>query len=146
MSGCAKNLQLGNQIAKTTYWISISSVVSIAINLVILIVFTKSHGITAAGLAWVVSFSAKSIVMYFSAQRNHYIHYDKKSFLLLGFGCGLLIVLALCRQGGQIQDWFFIACVSVMGIIIPWFVMSPLERSAVINFLRHKRGLSPISS
>ena len=146
LSGCANNLQLGNQIAKTTYWISISSVVSIAVNLFILIVFTKSHGISAAGLAWVVSFSVKSLIMYFTAQKSHHIPYDKKSFLLLGIGCGLLVMLALCRQDGHFPEWFFIASISVLGIIIPWFVMSPSERRAVFNFLRHKRGPSPISS
>jgi len=138
LSGCANNLQLGNQIAKTTHWISISSIVCIAINVIMLIAFTKSYGIVAAGLAWVVSFTVKDVIMYITAQRNYYIPYDKKSFLLLGLGCGLLLLLGFGSYSQHIPGWLFTSCVASTGIILPWFVIAPFERQAIIQFVRQR--------
>ena len=138
LSGTANNLQLGNQIAKTTYWISISSISCVAINAAILIVFTKSYGIVAAGLAWVISFAVKNVVMYVSAQRNYYISYDKKAFLLLGLGCGLLLLLGLGNYVQYLRGWVFTSCAASLGILLPWYVMAPSEREALKEFVRQR--------
>ena len=145
LSGCANNLRLGNLIAKKTYWISISSIVCIAINLIMLIAFTKSYGIVAAGLAWIVSFAVKDVIMYVTAQKNYYIPYDKKSFVLLGLGCGLLVLLGMCSHSRHIPDWLFTSSVASIGTIFPWFVMAPFERKAIINFLRQRNWLLFVS-
>lgn len=138
LSGCANNLQLGNQIAKTTHWISISSLVSIAFNIAVLIVFTKSLGIIAAGLAWVISFTVKDLIMYHSAQRSYHIPYDKKSFLFLLFGCGLLLLVGFVKYSQYIPNFLFTSCVASMGIILPWLVMRPFERETIKEFFRQR--------
>lgn len=138
LSGCANNLQLGNQIAKTTHWISISSLVSIAFNIAVLIVFTKSLGIIAAGLAWVISFAVKDLIMYYTAQRSYHISYDKRSFLLLGLGCGLLLLLGSANYYQRLAGWLFTSCVASIGVIIPWLVTEAFERKTMKDFLRQR--------
>jgi O-antigen/teichoic acid export membrane protein len=138
LSGCADNLQLGHQIAKTTYWISISAIISFVINLVILIVCTKSYGIFAAGFAWIVSFSVKDIILYFTAQKSYYIAYDKKSFVLLGLGCGLLLLLGFGNYSQHITGWIFTGCIASIGVVLSWFVMAPFERKAILEFVGNR--------
>lgn len=137
LGGTATNLQLGNQIARTTHWISISAISSVAINVIILIVFTKRYGIVAAGLALIVSSALKNVIMYISAQRNYYISYDKKAFLLFGLGCGMLLLLGLGSYVQYIRGWVFTSCAASIGIVLPWFIVAPSERQALKKFVRN---------
>jgi O-antigen/teichoic acid export membrane protein len=141
---CATNMQLGHQIARTTHWISIAAFISIAINVTILALFTKSHGIFAAGSAWVVSFTASYLIMYFTAQRNHYIPYDTRAFFFLGLACGLLLMMGSMSYRQLIPNWFFTSCAAVIGVVLSWFVIKDSERDAIelfFGFVR-RRGLS----
>jgi len=138
LSGCASNLQLGNEIAKTTHWISISSLVTVAINLLVLIFLTKSLGIVAAGLAWIVSFTVKDLIMYYTAQNNYHIPYDKKAFLLLGLGCGLFLLLGYANYCQHLTGWLFTGCLASMGIIIPWSVIEADERKSMKQIFRER--------
>jgi O-antigen/teichoic acid export membrane protein len=135
LSACANNLQLGNQIAKTTHWISISAFISIAINVIILIALTKSYGIFAAGFAWVMSFTAKDLIMYYSAQKNYHIPYDNNSFIFLGSGCAMLLLLGYADYRQLITGWLFTSCVASLGLIIPWFVFPAFERQVMKKFV-----------
>lgn len=138
LSGCASNLQLGHQIAKTTYWISISALISIAINVVILVALTKSYGIFAAGFAWVVSYAVKDFIMYYTAQLKYHISYDKKSFILLGLGCGLLLMLGFVSYRQLIPNWFFTSCAASIGVVLPWFVLRDSEWQAMKDLFRQR--------
>lgn len=138
LSGCANNLQLGHQIAKTTHWISISAFISIAINIGILIAFTKSYGIFAAGFGWVVSFAAKDLIMYYTAQNNYCIPYDRKSFYYLGLGCGMLLLFGFVNYQQLIPNWLFTSCVASIGVVIPWIVIGPVERQLIKNLFRQR--------
>jgi len=138
VAGCGSNLQLGNQIAKTTYWISISAFIAIVINVAMLIAFTKTYGIFAAGLAWIVSFIVQDVILYVTAQRSHHIRYDKRAFLLLALGCGFLLLLAFGNYSYHISGWLFTSCVALVGIVLPVFVMVPFERKAIMEFARRR--------
>lgn len=135
LSACANNLQLGNQIAKTTHWISISAFISIAMNVIMLIAFTKSYGIFAAGFAWVVSFTAKDLIMYYTSQNNYHIPYDNKSFLILGLGCALLLLLGYANYSQLLTGWLFTCCVTSLGLIISLFVFPDPERQVMKKFV-----------
>ena len=134
LRACTTNLQLGNQIAKTTHWVSISAFIAFTINLIILIFLTKSYGIFACGLAWIVSFTAQDVLLYATAQKNHHIPYDNKAFLFLVFGCVFLLMLGYLNYSQHIASWIFTSCVAFIGIILPWFVMAPFERQAMKQF------------
>ncbi|MDD3986004.1 MAG: lipopolysaccharide biosynthesis protein [Methanobacterium sp.] len=138
LSGCANNLEIGNQIAKRTYLISISSFICVSINFIMLMIFTKRFGIIAAGIAWIISFFAKNVVMYITSQRSHYIAYDKRAFLLFIVGSGILFFLVFCSYNNYITPWLFTSCVALISVILPWFVMVPLERQKTSDILRLK--------
>ena len=140
LSGIANNLQLGHQIAKTTYWISIAAFISFAINLVILIALTDIYRIFAVGVAWVVSYAAKDIFVYYTAQKEYHIPYDKKSFIFLLLGCGLLLVLGFVSYRQLIPSWLFISCLALSGITLPWLIIKDTEWP-IIKELFRQRGL-----
>lgn len=142
VSTCATNIQLGHQIAKTTHWISFSSLITIAINFSILLLLTKSHGIFGAGFAWVVSFTASFFLMYYSAQKKYHIPYDSKAFATLGLGCVLLLFLGFMSYRQFISDWLFSICAALMGVALPWFVIKDSELQALNLFLRQKFNFS----
>lgn len=138
LSTCATNIQLGHQIAKTTHWISISSLTTITINFSILILLTKSHGIFGAGFAWVVSFTASCLLMFYSAQKKYHIPYDLKAFATLGLGCVLMLVLGFMSYRQFIPDWLFSIFAVLMSVALPWFVIKDSELHALKLFLRQK--------
>lgn len=125
------NLQLGNQISKKTYWISISSAIAVAVNLAILIALTPRFGILAAGLGLAASALARSAITYVSAQKNFHISYDTRSFLLMAVGCMALLALGLGLQWQMIPGWAFSACAALLGIGVPWFMLGSGDRGVV---------------
>lgn len=128
------NLQLGNQIAKKTYWMSISAFIAFAINVIILMFLTRPYGIFACGLAWIVSFTVQDVLLYVTAQISHHIPYDNKAFLFLIFGCIFLLMFGYLNYSQHITGFVFISCVASVGVIMPWFVMAPFERQAIKQF------------
>jgi len=138
LSTCASNIQLGHQIAKTTHWISISAFITIAINVAVLINFTKNHGIFAAGFAWFVSFTASYLIMYYTAQKYYKIPYDNKAFFYLGLGCGLLLMLGFFSYRQLIPNWIFTVCAAMIGVVLPWLVIKDSERQAIKEFFRQR--------
>lgn len=138
LSSCSTYLQLGHQIAKTTHWISIGASISIAINVVILIVFTKSYGIFAAGFAWVISFTAKDIVIYYTAQEKYHIPYDNRSFILLVLGCGAILMLGFISYHQLVPNWLFTSCVVSIGVVLTWLMIQAPERQVVREFIRQR--------
>lgn len=140
---CESNLQLGNQIAKRTHWISISSVVYVAVNAAILMLFTQSLGVVAAGLGLAVSALAKGAVTYASGQKNWRIPYDIRSFVLLGVGCCLLLLFGLGLQVQFVSAWAIRLCMALAGVAVPWFMLAPVERAS-IKVLASKRLVMPL--
>ena len=142
LSTCTTNIQLGHQIAKTTHWISFGALTTIAINFTLLTLFTKDYGIFGTGLAWVISFSARCCLMYYSAQKKYPISYDLKAFATLGFGCGVLLILGFVSYRQLIPNWFFAACAFMMSVTLPWFVIKDSELPALKTLLKQKFNFS----
>ena len=133
---CESNLQLGNQIARTTHWIAISSLVSVVINIGILMVFTQSLGIVAVGLGLALSSLGKGLVTYVSAQRSCRIPYDTRSLVLMGVGCAGLLFLGFGMQRRLILGWVFSGCAALLGIAVPWFMLAPVERQQITRLVK----------
>jgi len=125
------NIQLGNQISKKTYWISIASAVTFTINLIVLVLFTHRFGIYAAGLGFLVAFIAKVCINYFSAQRNYKIHYDKRALLVFCFGCVVLLALSAGRNSGVVPEAMFIGMAALLSILLPSVIFTVPERQAI---------------
>jgi len=136
LSTCTTNIQLGHQIAKTTHWISISSLVTISINFCLLLLLTKNQGVFGAGFAWVVSFAVSFFLMYYSAQKKYYIQYDLKAFTTLGLGCVLLLFLGFMSYKQFIPDWLFSIFAVLMSVALPWSVIKNFEINALRLLLR----------
>jgi O-antigen/teichoic acid export membrane protein len=124
------NLQLGNQIAKKSYWISVAAAVAFAINLVILFALTSILGIHAAGIGLLASFVAKVIINYHSSQRSHRIDYDKRAILMFTFACTALLVLSLMRGVGTMGDLWFYFITAMIGMTMPWLTLAAADRQA----------------
>ena len=125
------NLQLGNQISKKTYWISISSVFYFAINLIFLTFLTERYGIFAAALGLLVSSIARAAVTYFSSQKNNFIGYDNKSMALFCLGCGVLIFLTMAKDSELINASTYLSTIALIGCVLPWFIIAHSERQFI---------------
>jgi O-antigen/teichoic acid export membrane protein len=129
------NLQLGNQIAKKTYWISAGSAVAFAINVVFLMVFTKRFGIFAAGVGLLLAFAAKALLTYVTGQRNYKIRYDRPSLVIFLAGCMALLALTAGRAADVLNDAAFFAGVGAIGLLLPWIIVTPRERQVAREWL-----------
>jgi O-antigen/teichoic acid export membrane protein len=122
------NLQIANQIARKTHWISFASGVAFLINLIILATLTSPLGIHAAGLGLLLALVAKATVSYFSGQRNHKIRYDKRSFAVFAFGCLVLLLVSVSRSAQLISDAGFYAATVAIGVTMPWLTLAESDR------------------
>ncbi len=125
---CESNLQLGNQIAKRTHWITISSTLSMTINLAILVTLTSRLGIVAAGLGLAASSLAKSVVTYVSAQRNWWIPYDVRAMVLFGVGCACFLALGACLAVPVIPRWTVRMGMVLLGVGVPLAILDGSDR------------------
>jgi O-antigen/teichoic acid export membrane protein len=128
-------VQLGNQISKKTYWMSIGSVFSFLTNLLILIIFTAWIGIYAAGLGLMFSSIVRLFITYFSSQGNYRIQYDKKSLYIFCLSCAALLMLSIGRNINLLNGIIFFSAIVVLGIILPWSILSNLDRQRIKNMI-----------
>jgi len=129
------NLQLANQIAKKTYWISVASVLAFAINVLILMTMTARFRIYAAGAGLLFGFLAKAIITYVTGQRNYKIAYDKVSLFLFFVGCASFLTLAIARSAALINDAVFYIAVAIVGLVLPLFTLGEAERVIIHNLI-----------
>ena len=125
------SLQLGNQIAKRTYWISLASGCAFAINLLILATLTTRFGIHAAGIGLLLSLAVKATITYFSSQRSHPIGYDKRSILLFAASCVALLMLAVGRSMEIVGSGAFYGGTAMIGMFVPFLMVDHTERNLI---------------
>jgi O-antigen/teichoic acid export membrane protein len=129
------NLQLANQIAKKTYWISIGSVLAFAINVLILMTMTERLRIYAVGIGLLLAFLAKAALTYVTGQRNYKIAYDKVSLSLFFVGCASFLILATLRSAAVLNGTSFYVAVAVVGLVLPLFTLGSAERLIIHNLI-----------
>lgn len=122
------NFQLGNQISMKTYWMSVASTLALGVNVAILIALTPRIGIYAAGIGLLLSFVVKIAITYCSAQRNHWIPYDRRSLTMFGVGCIALLVLSLGRNLRVVDDTVFLSSAVLLGVLVPWLTLAASDR------------------
>lgn len=135
---CESNLQLGNQIARTTHWISVSSVVAVVINVGVLMWLTSRLGIAAAGIALLASALGRALVTYSTAQRSCRIPYDRRAFVLMAVGCAGLLLLGSGLQSGVLPRLVFSAGCAILALTVPWLMLESGERRYVASVLRSR--------
>ena len=134
------NLQLGNQIAKKTYWMSVGAALAFVTNIGVLWVFTAAIGIYAVGLGLLCSFVVRTVVTYVSAQRSWRINYDARSLWLFVAGCVLLVGLSLVPPGGVAVRATTLCVACVAGSVLPWMTLSARERAIIRDVLSRALG------
>jgi O-antigen/teichoic acid export membrane protein len=137
---CGSSLMLGNEIAKTTHWISISSVLSVVVNVAILAKFTGQWGIFAAGIGLGMSALVKTVIIYVTAQRSCRIDYDTRSLGLMTAGCVALLTLGFGIPAGALSPWVFAAVSATLGVAIAWYMLSAVERQQFRSFVSGRAG------
>lgn len=138
LTECDSNLQLGNQIARTTHWVSISSLVYLVVNITVLVLLTNRLGIFAAGLGLAVAAVAKGTVTYFSAQHHHRIRYDGRAAAWMAAGCIGLLALGTVLHVHLIGEWTFSLGAALLGATVPWLMLAPIERHRVVGVIRSR--------
>jgi O-antigen/teichoic acid export membrane protein len=129
------NLQLGNQISKKTYWISVSSALAFTVNVLILIALTPRLGIYAAAIGLLLAFLAKVSITYFSAQHHYRIPYDKRSLFIFALGCLTLLALSFGRRINLVGNPAFFCSVLLFGTALPWLTLAAFERQLFKNLI-----------
>lgn len=123
------NLQLGNQIARKTYWMSVAALVAFGVNVLVLATLTSRLGIYAAGTGLLVAFSLKAFITYRTAQKSYAIPYDRVSLALFVVSCAVLLILFLARVTGFLTEPVFLAQVIVCGLTFPILIAAPEDRA-----------------
>jgi O-antigen/teichoic acid export membrane protein len=128
---CESNLQLGNQIAKKTHWISLGALLYLVVNLAILAWLTARFGVIAAGLGLTVASLAKAMTTYVSGQFFHRIPYDLRAMTWFGVGCLALLLAGAGLARPEIPNWIPRNSMLVLGLTLPWLVLDYSERSTI---------------
>jgi len=131
LSEVESNLQLGNQIARRTFWISAGAFVYLGLNLAILVLFTERWGIVAAGGGLAVAGLGRAVMTYVSGQANYRIPYDLSAIAVFGLGCVLLVLLGAGHGSQIVPAWSLRAAMLLLGVAIPWVMVGPVERRAL---------------
>ena len=123
------SLQLGNQVAGKTFWLSVSAIAGFAVNVVALASFTRVLGIGAAVIGAIVSAVVGVSVAYASSQANHRIRYYKGAFLRFGVGCMLVGTITLFR--GIISSAILTALLASIGVCLSWMSLKADEKRLI---------------
>jgi O-antigen/teichoic acid export membrane protein len=132
------NLQLGNQIAKKTYWISVAAALAFGINVTVLLTLTIRLGIYAAAIGLLLGFGAKATLTYITGRRNYRIAYDKSSLLVFAGGCAAIVTLAVARSRGLLSDVPFYISIAVLGLALPFVILGAAERQVIYAVLAER--------
>lgn len=122
------SLQLGNQISKKSYWISISAGVAFSLNFLVLIFLSVRFGIYAAGGGALLSSVARATVTYYSSQRNYRIAYDLRALTMFVLGCAALLALSIGRAMEIIKPAAFYGAAGILALALPWFTLNSEDR------------------
>lgn len=142
------NFQLGNQIAKKTYWISIAAGAAFVVSLVLLMTLTTRIGIYGAGIAVVSSTIVRIAITYFSSRHNYRIPYDRRAFAVFGFACASLLLLSFARSRGAVANPVFFSLATIGALLLPLLTFAASERQLIgmelaSLFARVLNGRSP---
>jgi O-antigen/teichoic acid export membrane protein len=138
---CESNLQLGNQIAKRTHWISLGGLVYLVVNVIVLMALTAKIGLVAAGVGLALAAIARTAVTYLSAQHNWNIPYDTRSMVLFGGTCIGFLALAATMMVPNVQANGVRIMMLVLGISLPWLMLERAERQVISTYpFRWLRG------
>lgn len=135
---CESNLQLGNQIAKRTQWISLGGLVYLLVNLLVLMTLTDYLGIVAVGLGLALAAIARTAVTYISAQSNWHVPYETRSMVLFGCACLAFLFLGAARMLPGIPVQLVSSGMLVLGLSMPWIILQQNERQALVKTVRLK--------
>jgi O-antigen/teichoic acid export membrane protein len=133
---CESNLQLGNQIAKRTQWISLGGLVYLMVNVVILMALTASLGVVAAGVGLALAAVARTAVTYISAQYNWHIPYDIRAMVLFGVTCVAFLALGATMMVPDVPAYGVRAAMLILGFSMPWIMLDRSERHAISTMAR----------
>jgi O-antigen/teichoic acid export membrane protein len=125
------SLQLGNQVAGKTFWLSLSAVLGIVVNVAILALFTRSLGIGAVVLGALVSSVLKAGFAYVTSQANHRVQYDTGAFVRFAVGC--VVVSVMTALHGRIPAAVFAVAMGSTGLLLSWSSLSAYERRLARN-------------
>ena len=135
LSGVATNLQLGNQIAKKTGWMSVTSGASLVVNLLVLITLIPLVGVWGAVIGMIAAGCIQWIIAYLSSRRSYAIPYDWRAFGIFFGGIVVALMMILWLQE-QIPRFVYMPLAVIIGMVLAWFVFSSAERQAVVSKAR----------
>lgn len=119
-------LQLGNQIAKKTIWISITALCGLSANVGVLTMLVGKYQLYAVPLGLLLSGLITATVAYVSSQRNYFIRYDHKAFMI--FGCGCFAVWSVSLLMNRFHDAVCLVLLIGIGILTLWGLTTKDER------------------
>lgn len=126
------NLQLGNQIARRSLWISGGAFLYLCLNLAVLVPFTERWGIVAAGGGLVVAGLGRAVMTYVSGQANYRIPYDSSAMAVFGLGCVLLLLLGALHGSQTVPAWSLRGAMLLLGVAVPWVMLGSTERRLIV--------------
>jgi O-antigen/teichoic acid export membrane protein len=135
---CESNLQLGNQIAKRTFWISIGGLVYFVVNVVVLMTLTANLGMIAAGVGLALAAVARIAVTYISSQHNWHIPYETRSIMLFAGTCSVFLIIGAIRIVPDVPQYMVSGAMLLLGLYVPWIMLEQAERQAVCTLARRR--------
>jgi len=127
------SLQLGNQAAGKTFWLSLSAIAGSVVNIGILTLFTHALGIRAVVLGALVSSLFRVGLAYASSQANHAVPYDATAFVRFGLGCALIGVMTVV--GGSVPPVLSLGSLAAIALVLSWMTLTEHEKHLALGLV-----------
>jgi O-antigen/teichoic acid export membrane protein len=135
------NLELGNQISKKTFWLSIAAFLGFATNIGVLVILMGKFPLLAVAVGVLTSGLLSSVVTYISSRHNYLIHYDNKAFVI--FGCGCCAVESVSVMMDEMNILLYWVVLAGIGVMVLSGMMSKDDRADLVRALD---GYLPLAS
>ena len=130
-------LQLGNQVAGRTHWLSISAIAGITLNVALLAWLMPTMGIAAAVMAALGASLLRVVIAYASAQRNYPVRYDWAAFARFGAGAVMIVWLSSLRD--VVPMPLLAAAIAAVCLGLAWLSLRPHERRIALGLVGRLR-------
>ena len=126
-------LQLGNQVAGKTFWLSVGAILGTVVNIAALALLMRSLGIRAVVLGALASSLVRMCLAYTTSQANYTVAYDAGAFLRFGLGCALVGVMTVLD--GRVGPVFSIGSFAATGVVLSWMSLTEHEKRLALGLV-----------
>ena len=132
------NIQLGNQLAKKTIWISIGSLMYFVSSMFIILNYTNEYKIYAIGFSLLIPSLFKFVITYCSSQYFWHINYSKKTLISFFLGSFTIMLYSYFRHINLLSNLELKILLFIIGLFLFFFANQKSDFIKVYNIIKKK--------